>query len=84
MEHGIPCVGTDEGGINDIIEDGKTGFVVPKGNAQALAMAVEKLIVDTSLCKTMGKAGRLKYLQKYTETSFERTMLNCLKNVMTS
>ena len=82
MEYAIPCVGTNEGGINDIIDNGQTGFITQKGDVHALATAIEKLIIDSSLCETMGQAGRLKFLKKYTENTFERTMLECLKNVI--
>ena len=82
MEYGIPCVGTNEGGIKDIIDDGHTGFIVPKGDVQAFVTAIEKLIADSSLCETMGKTGCLKFKQNYTESMFEQTMLECLKNAI--
>jgi len=79
MEKGVACVSTSEGGIRDIIQDGKTGFVVPQQDSIALADAIEKLIVNSGLCKQMGKAGHDLFLEKFTEEQFERTMLECLK-----
>ena len=37
MQHGVPVIATDEGGIPDIIEDEITGFIIPKHNVQCLA-----------------------------------------------
>jgi glycosyltransferase involved in cell wall biosynthesis len=43
MAMGLPAIGTRWFGIPDIIEEGKTGLVVPPRDAQALAAAIEKL-----------------------------------------
>ncbi len=37
MQHALPCISTKEGAIPDIIEDGKTGFVIDKKEAKVLA-----------------------------------------------
>ena len=38
MEHGLPCISTTEGGIPGIVDDGKTGFLVPKHDVAVLAI----------------------------------------------
>ena len=48
------------GGIPDIVEDGKTGFLVPPGNARALTDRMRCLIDDADLRVAMGQAGRAK------------------------
>lgn len=40
---GLPAVATDVGGVRDIVEDGRTGFVVPPGDAAALAAAMARM-----------------------------------------
>lgn len=79
MEKGVACVSTIEGGIRDIIDDGVTGYVVEREDAQAAADAIEKLILNPELCKQMGAAGRRKFEEQFTEEKFEMTMLECLK-----
>lgn len=82
MEKGVACVSTIEGGVRDIIDDGKTGYVVPRQDAQATAEAIEKLFMNPDLCKKMGAAGREKFEKHFTEEQFEKTMIECLKKSM--
>jgi len=51
-------VATDVGGVGEIIEDGKTGFLVEAGNAQILADRVGELLKNPGLQKDLGEAGR--------------------------
>lgn len=79
MEYGLPVVSTNEGGIPDIVVDGETGYTVEKRNPETLADAIEKLILNPQLMLQMGKAGRKRFEEKFTELQFEKTMLGCLK-----
>lgn len=58
MASGIPAIGADASGINDIIQDGKTGFLTAPKNAPDFAKKIEILIHDVSLRKKMGTAAR--------------------------
>lgn len=82
MQHGVACVSTDEGGIPDIIEDSKTGYVCQKQNAEDLASKLEMLIQDQLLRETMGRAGYEKYNREYTLRCFEENMLAVLKGLL--
>lgn len=50
-----PVVVTDVGSIPEVVDDGKTGFVVPPRDSKALADAVIKLLKDEKLRKEMGE-----------------------------
>lgn len=52
----LPVIGSDIGGIRDIIEDGVTGLLVPARNPEALARAIERLIRDEGLRMRLGNA----------------------------
>ena len=78
MEYGLPVVSTNEGGIQDIILDGKTGYVVEKHNPAALATALEHLINDPGLRTRMGNAGRKRFEEAFTEEVFEKRISECL------
>jgi glycosyltransferase involved in cell wall biosynthesis len=41
---GLPSVVSDAGGVSEVVLDGRTGFVVPLGNPQALGAAVSRLV----------------------------------------
>jgi starch synthase len=46
------------GGILEVVEDGRTGLLVPPGRPDALADALNRLLADPDLARTMGQAGR--------------------------
>jgi glycosyltransferase involved in cell wall biosynthesis len=58
---GLPAVATNLPGITDtVVADGETGFLVPIGDVDAMARAVERLISDPSLRATMSTAARVR------------------------
>jgi glycosyltransferase involved in cell wall biosynthesis len=57
MSYGVPVVGSDIGGITDIIENGESGLLVPPADAEQLARALERLARDPSLADRLGAAG---------------------------
>lgn len=64
---GRPVVTTDMPGCREIIEDGVNGYLVEPRDVVSLADALEKLIRDPSLRARMGRAGRKRVLQHFTE-----------------
>jgi glycosyltransferase involved in cell wall biosynthesis len=60
MACGRAVVATDAGDIPYLVEDGKTGFVVRRGDDATLAKRMLTLIADRDLCQRMGEAGRAK------------------------
>ena len=65
MALGIPCVSTFIAGIPELIRDGVEGLLVPPGNAQAFADALEFLAGERSRRRTIGKAARRKVVDQY-------------------
>ncbi len=57
MLAGRPVVATRAGGVPEIIADGTTGFLVPPGDAEALARAIERLRADPALAARVAAAG---------------------------
>jgi glycosyltransferase involved in cell wall biosynthesis len=55
---GLPIVTTDTPGCRDVVTNGVNGLLVPVKNAQAIADALEILILDPELRRRMGSAGR--------------------------
>jgi glycosyltransferase involved in cell wall biosynthesis len=52
-----PAIGTTAGGIPELIENNKNGFLVPKEDPKAMAKAILKLAGDKKLQQKFGKAG---------------------------
>ena len=65
MAAGLPMVVTDVGGNSEAVIDGETGFVVPSKDPKALAVALERLITDSEMRKSMGKAGRQRVEERF-------------------
>ncbi len=54
-----PVVATNVGGVPELVQDGKTGYIVPPRNPEALALAMEKMMALSHEERSeMGKAGR--------------------------
>lgn len=58
MAMGKPVVLTDCGGVPEVVEDGRSGLLVPVKSPQALADGVLRLLGDRELAEQLGKAGR--------------------------
>jgi colanic acid/amylovoran biosynthesis glycosyltransferase len=68
-----PVVSTRITGISELIDDGRTGLLVAPGRADLLADALERLLLDSALCREMGSAAREKVIVEFnTEVSAER------------
>ncbi len=58
MKCGIPVIGSNAGGVPEIIEHGKTGLLYEPGDSTALAACLEQLESDPELCKKLALAGQ--------------------------
>lgn len=60
-----PVVATRVGGMKEIVEDGRTGFLVEQGDAAGIARAVIRVLSDSSLAAEMGRRGRQRALARF-------------------
>jgi glycosyltransferase involved in cell wall biosynthesis len=67
MATGRPLVGTRVGGIPEIIDDGKSGFLVPRRDTQAMAARILDLLRDPDLRRRMGESGRRIATEKFNQ-----------------
>jgi len=58
MAQGVPVVGSDVGGLADIVDNGVSGLLVGPGDSQALRGAVTALISDPERRNSLGEAAR--------------------------
>jgi len=71
---GIPVVVTDVGGLPEVVEDGKTGIIVPPEDPAAVADAVEALVRNPERRLQMGQAGREMVARRYSWDESVRIM----------
>jgi glycosyltransferase involved in cell wall biosynthesis len=68
MMRGTAVVATSAGGLAEIVRDGETGMLVPRGDVAALAEALSSLLSDRDLAERLGRQGRELALRDFTET----------------
>lgn len=69
MVAGVPVIATWGGAFPELIEDGKTGLLVERGNVEALAEAIERLLGDEPLRESIARTARERALDLF---SFEK------------
>ena len=71
----LPVIATYSGAFPEIVEDEKTGLLVERSNADALAEAILRLLSDENLSQEMGKAGRQRVVDKFSWEQISETLL---------
>jgi glycosyltransferase involved in cell wall biosynthesis len=65
MACGLPVIGSDVGGIPDIINDGKTGFLVKEKDVTALVIVLSRLITSPDLHEKLATTSKKLIHQKF-------------------
>jgi len=65
MMAGLPVVGSNVGGLKEVIDDGRTGLLVPPGAPARLAEAISELLANPALARRMGARGRQRALAHF-------------------
>lgn len=63
--HGRTVVVTRVGGLPELVENGKTGLLIPPGNVNALVLALDSLLKDPERNRTLASGGRKSLQQKH-------------------
>jgi glycosyltransferase involved in cell wall biosynthesis len=81
MSCGLPIVATRSGGIVELVDDGRTGILVERGEVTELTRAILYLLRDKQLCESMGVAGRLRVSERFTWDQVARELLYLYNNI---
>ncbi|OGP76169.1 MAG: hypothetical protein A2V86_14555 [Deltaproteobacteria bacterium RBG_16_49_23] len=68
MACGLPVVATDVGGNPEAVIDGQSGIIVPAGDSERLARAMETLLNDGQMRKRMGEKGRQRIVDNFSQS----------------
>ena len=61
-----PVVASRVGGIPEVVVDGVTGLLFEVGDVSGLREALKRLLMDPALRREMGRAGRARFLDRFT------------------
>lgn len=64
MSCGVPVVAANVGGIPEVVAS-DTGFLIPPGDAQAIAGAINTLLMDEALRQRLGSAARSRVISNF-------------------
>jgi len=79
MSLGKPVIGGAHGGAPEVIEDGKTGYLVQHGDAVQLATSIDTLLSDPVLAHEMGQRGRQRVEQEFRFNVFAKAFRKILR-----
>jgi len=82
MVAGKPCIGSDRGGVPEVISDGETGMIIPYDDPPAIHDAVMKVLSDEKLAARFGKAGKEKALSGYSWSSIATRVRSVYDSVL--
>jgi glycosyltransferase involved in cell wall biosynthesis len=82
MAEGLPVIGTDGGGVKEIIVHGENGLLVPMGDADAMANAIKTLLSDPDRAQLLGRAGYLRVRRHFTAEQTARKIERVYDEIM--
>ncbi len=81
---GVPVVATRVGGVIDIIEDQKTGILVPPSDPASIAEAAIKIFKDVELSRTLAQNAYKKVKEKYNIELMAESTINVYKDALSN
>jgi glycosyltransferase involved in cell wall biosynthesis len=60
MAAGKPVIATNVGGVSEVVQDQRTGFVVPPKDPETMANRILQVMADQAMAERLGRAGREK------------------------
>jgi glycosyltransferase involved in cell wall biosynthesis len=82
LASGRPVVATDNPGMDDYVDHGRTGLLVPPGDPEAMATAIGELLADPERAAEMGRAGRKDVEARFTSAHMAADLRDILRGVI--
>jgi glycosyltransferase involved in cell wall biosynthesis len=82
MAASVPVVAAAHGGPREIVVPGETGLLVPPGDPDALAAAAEELLRDPERAARLGRAGRVRALERFDIAANARAVMAAWDEVL--
>jgi len=84
MSCGVPVIGARAGGLPEVVEHGRTGWLEPVGDVEAMAERAKTLLTDDQLRLEMGQNARKTTVEKFNQDKVITTYEEFYKSVIKS
>lgn len=84
MACGKPVIGGAHGGAPEVIEDGKTGYLVHHGDTVQLATSIETLLANPEMAREMGRRGKERVENEFRFSVFAKSLKKILRELCES
>jgi glycosyltransferase involved in cell wall biosynthesis len=81
MMRGTAVVASNAGGLTEQVIDGKTGYLVPPGNANSLARALERILTDREHAELLGQRGHQEAIAHFTRKQYVDRVLDIFETL---
>jgi glycosyltransferase involved in cell wall biosynthesis len=82
MGQGVPVIAWNDGGPGKNIINGKTGFLMKRGDIESFTQGLVRMVHDTKLCTQMGKNAVLEVKNKYSWKNHFYLLEDSLKSLV--
>ena len=76
-----PTIGTNVGGIPEVIKDNSTGYIVERADVKMLSRKIITILSNSQIASMLGDEGRKLYLKKFTARKMSKNYHNLLKKL---
>jgi glycosyltransferase involved in cell wall biosynthesis len=81
MACGVPVIASNVGGISEIVEDGKTGFLISPGDVEMLTKKLFLLSTNPSMRHRFGIESRRRIIKHFSEIKMVQQIIQLYKNL---
>ena len=78
----VPSVVTDVGGVSSMLEDGKTGLLVPSGDPAVLAFAIRQVFEDSQLAECLAANAREVAISRHSPETVVNDLMKCYRKTV--
>lgn len=82
MSCAVPVIATTGGALPEVVQNSRTGILVPPGDPYALSSAIKNLLADDTARQRMGIAGRERAIEQFTWRRMTQQMLSIYREVI--
>lgn len=80
MSYGRAVIAAAVDGVPEVVEDGKTGYLVPAEEIPAYCQKILELSKNPEYCRQMGKSARRRVMERFGKSRYQHELISILAN----